>query len=61
MVSLLGMIPSEGEQPEASLDNLHFKVISVAEHRVEKLLLTVLNENEQEEDSDNVEDAENVV
>lgn len=59
LVSLLGMIPSEGEQPEASLDNLHFKVISVAEHRVEKLLLTVLNENEQEEDSDNVEDADN--
>ena len=59
LVSLLGMIPSEGEQPEASLDNLHFKVISVAEHRVEKLLLTVLNENEQEEASDNVEDADN--
>ena len=57
-VSLIGMIPNDGEHPEASIENLRFKVISVAEHRVEKLQLTLLNENEGEEhisESDNVE------
>ena len=57
-VSLIGMIPSDGEHPEACLENLHFKVISVAEHRVEKLQLTLLVENEAEEEETKPSDAE---
>ncbi len=54
-VSLIGMIPQDGEHPEASLENLSFKIISVADHRVEKLLLTVLTENDDDDDSDDEE------
>ncbi len=49
-VSLIGMIPQDGEHPEATLDNLSFKIISVAEHRVEKLQLTVITEKDDDEE-----------
>lgn len=59
VVSLIGVIPNEGEHPETSIDNLHFKVISVAEHRVEKLQITIFNENSDDEHENDDDDNEN--
>lgn len=40
-VSLIGMIPEEGEQPEVVCGALTMRVLSVAEHHVERLSITV--------------------
>lgn len=46
VVSNLGIIPEEHELPELTFDNVFVKVISVAEHRVEKISIVVLKEQE---------------
>ncbi|MEE1186415.1 MAG: hemolysin family protein [Acutalibacteraceae bacterium] len=51
IISRLGAIPSENEQPEIQIDNLMFKVLSVAERRIDKVRVEKLKpESEQEEE-----------
>jgi putative hemolysin len=48
-VSLIGVIPENGEHPEVTNGNITMRVISVAEHRAEKLYLCVNKDNELDE------------
>ncbi len=48
VVSLIGVIPQENEHPDVLLDNLKFTVLSVVDHRVEKLRLEILDKSEDE-------------
>lgn len=50
VVSLLGVIPEEDECPELTFDGVCVKVVSVAEHRVEKIHLTLADNESAEED-----------
>lgn len=51
-VSMLGYIPEAGEHPEISLNHLLLQVVSVEEHRVKELHLTVTDPEEEQETSE---------
>lgn len=52
VVSLLGVIPGEDERPELDIGNVNVKVLSVVEHRIEELFITVNEVVEQNENGD---------
>lgn len=51
VISLLGRIPDELEYPEVDFRNLKFKVLAMEEKRVSRIQVTVLPEQEPEEDA----------
>lgn len=46
---MLGTIPADGSTPELDILNLHIKVLSVKDHRMEKAIVYVEAENQEEE------------
>ena len=53
VVSLLDRIPDEGEQPEVTYRNLNLKVLEMDDRRVSKILVTVLPQNQDNEEESN--------
>ena len=50
IIAQLGAIPSEGEQPEVQINNLLFKVLNVAERRIDKIRVEKLPVEQEEEE-----------
>lgn len=50
VISLLGRIPDEQEYPEVDFRNLKFKVLAMEEKRVSRIQVTILPEQEPEDD-----------
>ena len=51
VISLLGRIPDEQEYPEVDFRNLKFKVLAMEEKRVSRIQVTILPEQEPEDDA----------
>ena len=49
LTSILGRLPEEDEQPEIDLAGYHFKITSVADHRIEEIVATKLPDVPEEE------------
>ncbi|HHU03964.1 MAG TPA: hypothetical protein GXZ81_02975, partial [Fastidiosipila sp.] len=49
VIDLLDRIPEEGEQVEATYNNLTFTVLSVADNRIEQLRLTIETNGEMDD------------
>jgi len=56
ILSVLGAIPADGSTVETSTDDLDIEIISVAEHRIEKAILTLKQKSEKDEAEENEED-----
>lgn len=58
-VSLMGMIPGENDHPEVDIGNITLRVLSMQEHRVEKLYLSVKGIDDNEDDDEDETEQEN--
>ncbi|WP_192869566.1 hemolysin family protein [Lentibacillus sediminis] len=50
LIDKLGYFPAQGEQPEVTYNNLHFKVEKAADKWIEEAIITLENNDQQEEE-----------